>query len=99
MRREPEFFEDRPLVLIYIGKRLDESKAVEEALTRAGIDYAVEVDYYTGGVIFRRERAGAFFYIEEPASEAAARELSAKGYQALEPPPDSTGKDRGTSSQ
>ena len=55
MLRDAEFFEDRPLTLIYIGKRLSESQAVEAVLTEAAIDYAVEVDLYTGGVIFRRD--------------------------------------------
>jgi len=84
MRQAPEFFEDRPLVLVYIGKRLSESKEVEEVLTEAGIDYAVEVDYYTGGVIFRRERAGAFFYIEESLLEPARQILRAKGHRPIE---------------
>lgn len=84
MRREPEFFEDRPLTLIYIGKRLGEAKVLEVVLTGAGVDYAVEVDYYTGGVIFRRERAGAFFYVEEPALEQARTALRSRGYEPFE---------------
>ena len=87
MLREPEFFEDRPLVLIYIGKKLSESKAVEDVLSGAAIDYAVEVDYYTGGVIFRRERAGAFFYVEETALEQASTALRAQGHRPLDVEP------------
>ncbi len=81
MRQDPEFFEDRPLTLVFIGKRLSESKAVEQVLDGANIDYAVEVDYYTGGVIFRRERAGAFFYVEEVLLDGARTALRAKGHE------------------
>ncbi len=84
MRREPQFFEYRPVVLIFIGKKLAESKAVEEVLAGALIDYAVEVDYYTGGVIFRRERAGAFFYVEETSHAQASAALRAQGHQPLD---------------
>jgi len=83
VKRDPEFFEERPLALIFIGKRLKESLAIEEILTGAGTDYAVEVDYYTGGVIFRRTRAGAFFYVEEPAVPQAAAALRAAGFAPI----------------
>lgn len=84
MRREPEFFEDRTLELIFIGKRLDESKQVEQVLTEAAVNYAVEVDYYTGGVIFKRERAGAFFYVDEPDVARAGEALRARGFAPWE---------------
>ena len=84
MRQEPEFFGERELDLIYIGKRLEESLAIETLLTDAGVDYAVEVDYYTGGVLFRRSRAGAFFYVDPEARRKAAEVLRAGGRAALE---------------
>lgn len=87
MRQEPEFFEDRPMGLVYIGKKLDESLAIELVLDEAGLDYAVEVDYYTGGIIFRRERAGAFFYVEDADFARAAAALKSKGYTPQDPPP------------
>lgn len=87
MRREPDFFADRPMGLVYIGKKLDESLAIEAVLNDAGIDYAVEVDYYTGGVIFRRERAGAFFYVEDGVFTQAAAALRTRGYSPQDPPP------------
>ena len=80
MRRDPEFFGEIELVLFYIGKRLSDCKAVEALLDEAGVDYAVEVDYYAGGVIFRRQRAGAFFYTPEPSLTKAARTLEPAGY-------------------
>ncbi len=73
MRREPDFFEDQDLNLIYIAKRLKDALRLEQVLTEAGFDYLVETDTYTGGVVFRSERVGAFFYVA-PEREAAARE-------------------------
>jgi hypothetical protein len=81
MRQDAEFFEDRTLALVFIGKRLSESKTVEQVLSDAGIDYAVEVDYYTGGVIFRRERAGAFFYVDEGSLEKARAAMRLAGHK------------------
>ncbi|MEZ5399517.1 MAG: hypothetical protein R2729_07590 [Bryobacteraceae bacterium] len=85
MRREPDYFEERPLELVYIAKKLREALAVEELLTANEIDYLVEVDYYTGGLIFRSERAGAFLYVEESKLEPTAELLRSKGYR---PQPD-----------
>jgi hypothetical protein len=66
LRREPDYFEDgESLVLIYIAKKLKESLALEALLTQREVDYLVEVDMYSGGIIFRSERAGAFFYVRE----------------------------------
>ena len=74
MRREPEYFGDKELTLVYIAKRLRDALRLEEVFTGAGVDYAVETDTYRGGMIFVTERVGAFFYVE-PENEAAAREL------------------------
>ena len=70
MRRDPEFFGDRELTLVYIAKRLKEALRLEEALTAAGYDYAVETDTYRGGLIFVSERVGAFFYVTPEAVPA-----------------------------
>jgi hypothetical protein len=73
MRREADFFEDREMDLIYIAKRLKEALRLESLLTETGLDYAVETDKYSGGVIFRSERVGAFFYVlPENAQQARA---------------------------
>jgi hypothetical protein len=74
VRREPEFFGDKELTLVYIAKRLKDALRLEEVLTGAGFDYAVETDTYRGGIIFVSERVGAFFYVE-PENETATREL------------------------
>ncbi len=61
-------------VLVYIAKRLKEALAIEKVFTDAGLEYIVEPDTYTGGIIFRAERTGAFFYVG-PENEAIARDL------------------------
>ena len=81
MKREPEFFEDREMVLVYIAKKLKDALALEAVLTEASIDYAVETDHYTGGVIFRSQRAGAFFYVLPDVEEETRRVMSERGYK------------------
>ena len=71
MKRDPDFFGDAELDLLYISKRLKDALRLEAALTESGIDYAVETDTYSGGVIFRSERVGAFFYVLPEALQAA----------------------------
>ena len=81
MQRGPEYFGDQELVLIYIAKKLNEALGIEKLLTDAGLDYLVEPDKYAGGIIFRSERVGAFFYVE-PAQESAAKDsLSRNGFK------------------
>jgi hypothetical protein len=75
MRQQPDFFgDDVELVLIYIAKKLKEALAIETLLTDSGLDYLVEPDTYSGGVIFRSQRTGAFFYVA-PENQFAARAL------------------------
>jgi hypothetical protein len=82
MRREPDFFGDIDLPLVYVARKLKEALRVEEVFTQSGLDYLVEPDKYSGGVIFRSERIGAFFYVA-PADEASAREtLEREGFKA-----------------
>lgn len=84
MRREAEFFEDRELDLVYIAKKLDEALRLESALTESGIDYAVEPDKYSGGVIFRSERIGAFFYVLPEASGQTRSIMEQHGFRFRE---------------
>lgn len=80
MRRDPEFFGEQELVLIYIAKKLRDAKALEAVLTNASLDYLVEPDRYTGGVIFRTERVGAFFYVAPHAESMARALMLERGY-------------------
>jgi len=80
MQRAAEHFGDQELALIYIAKRLTEALRLENVLTEAGLDYLVEPDKYSGGIIFQSERVGAFFYVA-PRDEGAAKDtLSRNGF-------------------
>ncbi len=85
MLQSAEFFGDQDLELIYVAKKLKEALALEEALTQAGVDYLVEADKYSGGIIFRSERVGAFFYVAPDAAERAKEVLTAQGYEPYKP--------------
>ena len=78
MRREPDYFGDEELTLLYIAKKLNEALRLEKLLTDSGLDYLVETDKYRGGLIFQSERVGAFFYVA-PFSDGAARDLMHRG--------------------
>jgi hypothetical protein len=81
MRRDPEFFGDNELPLLYIAKRLKDALALEKMLTDAGIDYLVETDTYRGGIIFVSERVGAFFYVASDSEQQARAALVAHGWK------------------
>lgn len=81
MRREPDFFEEREMELIYIARRLKEALRLETALTESAVDYAVEPDVYSGGVIFRSERVGAFFYVLPEAADQAREIMQQHGFR------------------
>ena len=74
MKREPEFFGDQELDLIFIAKKLREALQLEDLLTAASIDYAVEVEEYRGGFIFQTLRKGAFIYVQ-PENLARAKQI------------------------
>ena len=81
MKQEPDFFGEQDLDLIYIAKKLKEALALEALLTEKGLDYLVEPDKYSGGLIFRAERVGAFFYVAPADVERAREILTANRYR------------------
>ncbi len=81
MKQDASFFEGKEPVLVYIAKRLRDALRLESALTGAGIDYGVEADHYYGGVIFRRQRVGAFFYVLPETMEEAYTIMRNHGYE------------------
>lgn len=83
MRREADFFEDREMDLVYIAKKLQEALRLESVFTESGVDYAVEPDKYSGGVIFRSERVGAFFYVLPETAEQARLVMRDHGFRFL----------------
>jgi hypothetical protein len=70
-------------VLVYIAKKLKEALAIEKLFTDAGLDYVVEPDTYSGGIIFRTERTGAFFYVAPENQTRAVALLTGANYTAL----------------
>ena len=85
MKQEPSFFDDTDGRLVYIARKLDEAQKVEALLTDAGLDYGVEADRYSGGVIFQTERIGAFFYVRPEAEEITRAFLEEHGYKTAPP--------------
>ena len=85
MLQGPDFFGEEDLQLIYVAKKLKEALVLEEALTKAGIDYLVEPDKYSGGIILRTERVGAFFYVAPEAAQQALKVLTGAGYKPYQP--------------
>jgi len=81
MRREPDFFEEREMELIYIARRLKEALRLEDALTTSAVEYAVEPDTYSGGVIFPSQRVGAFFYVLPEVAEQARQVMQQHGFR------------------
>jgi hypothetical protein len=85
MRRDPEFFDDAELDLIYMARRLREALKLETLLTEAGIDYLVETGTYTGGLLIKRDLTGAFFYVA-PTDLVSARDVLVRNrYRPYEP--------------
>jgi hypothetical protein len=84
LRRDPDYFGERELNLVYVAKKLKEALSLEQVLTEAGFDYLVEPDKYSGGVIFRSERVGAFFYVAPESDQAARGVMHRSGFAPYE---------------
>lgn len=85
LKREPEFFGDIELNLLYMARRLREALRLEKLLTDAGLDYLVETGPYLAGFLIKRELTGAYFYVA-PADLVRAQELlTERGYKVFEP--------------
>jgi hypothetical protein len=78
MRRLPEYFGEQDLSLLYVAQKLKHALRLEQLLTDARIDYLVESDEYSVGILFRRVRVGAFFYVA-PDNAGAARDVLRRG--------------------
>jgi hypothetical protein len=83
MKKDAEWFEGREPHLIYIAKHLSDAQRLEEIFNASAVDYGVEADEYQGGVIFRRTRVGAFFYIRPEDRERALATMAQAGFRAL----------------
>jgi hypothetical protein len=58
---EPEDLQD--LERVFIARTLRQARKVEDLLTEAGIDYAVQVEPYGRSLLFGTIRHGAAFYV------------------------------------
>ena len=81
MKQDASFFEDKEPVLIYIAKKLRDALRLEGVLAEAGVDFGVETDEYSGGVIFKSVRAGAFFYVLPETVTAARAAMLQHGFK------------------
>jgi len=89
MKQEASFFEGKEPRLVYVAKRLKDALRLESVFNTAGLDYGVETDEYSGGVIFRKVRVGAFFYVLPEAADAALgimRQNAFEPYADPQPP-------------
>lgn len=85
MRREPGFFGDTDLDLVFMAKRLRHALEVERLFTEAGLDYLVETGTYSSGILIRRNLTGAFFYVNPGDLEKARGLLAGRGYKPYTP--------------
>ena len=85
MRRGTDYFGEAELDLIYMARRLRDALKLEQLLDGAQIDYAVETGTYTGGLLIKRDLAGAFFYVAPADVERGRALLMQNGYKPYEP--------------
>lgn len=81
MRRPAEYFDDVEVTLVHIASTLRGALKLERLLTESGIPYAVETDSYVGGLLFRTQRVGAFFYVSEADAERTRAVLTSQRYK------------------
>jgi hypothetical protein len=81
MKQDASFFDGHEPELVYIAKRLRDALEIEGLFEAAGVDFGVETDSYTGGLLFRSERVGAFFYVLPDGAEAARDILKNHGFK------------------
>lgn len=77
-RVEPEQLRDPER--IFIAKSLRLALQIEEWLTSAGVDYAVEVESIGRSLLFRTERMGAVFYVNAGQATYCRDRLTAAGF-------------------
>jgi hypothetical protein len=81
MRRDPEYFGEAELALLYMARRLPDALRLEKLLDANEVDYLIETGTYTGGMLIRRDLTGAFFYVGPSTIESARELLLSNGYK------------------
>lgn len=87
MRREPGFFGEAELDLLYMARKLREALKLEDLLTAEKIDYLVETGVYTGGLLIKRNLTGAFFYVAPEDLERSRQILLTNQFKPYEAEP------------
>jgi hypothetical protein len=77
-RIEPEEVRDPERILAARSLRL--ALRVEEWLSTAGVDYAVQVESIGRSLLFRTERMGAVFYVNTGQASYCREQLTAAGF-------------------
>jgi len=69
------------IVRVYLAITLDEARTAENVLSRAGVDYAVEVEAFASPTALGSgsERSGAGFWVDGGLLESAADALQRAG--------------------
>ncbi len=83
MRRDPEFFGEAELPLLYVARRLSDALRLEGILAEANIDFLVETGVYAAGFLLRRNLTGAFFYVSAAQLETARQVLQRNRYKPI----------------
>jgi hypothetical protein len=65
---------------VYIAGTLRMALRIEEWLTMAGVDYAVQVEPYGRSLLFGRLRMGAAFYVRSGQAAYCREQLVAAGF-------------------
>jgi len=78
---DPEAFDGKRVVLVYIAGRLKEGKQVEAALSQHAIDYAVDIEPFEHRVlgILPVEYEGVGFYVVHDQADRGRRVLREAG--------------------
>ncbi len=76
--------EGTEIVRVYLAVSLDEAQRVEGELSRAGVDYAVEVEPFASPTALgaNATRSGAGFWVEDGTLDHAADALERAGCRA-----------------
>ncbi len=84
MKKDAEDFGDEELDLVFVAKRLRDATRLEQILTDAGLDFAVEPEEYIGGFVFKTKRIGAFFYVRPEVVDQARSTLVANSFNPFQ---------------
>lgn len=86
MRRDPEYFGEAELDLIYVARTLADALRLETVLDAEGLEYMVETGTYSGGFLIRRDLTGAFFYVAPADLETSRTLMQAQCFVPYSPP-------------